>query len=113
MDENWIVNQSQIQERPFTSSTPIVGPLIAYFRAAWNSVATKWYVRALLLQQNAFNKLVATQLQEHDTRLVSQDETQTHLTHQMAEMTVQLTQMNRRLQSIEERLSRLEADRQS
>jgi GT2 family glycosyltransferase len=45
-----------VQERPFTSTVPIVGPAIARFRELWNSVAAKWYVRPLVEQQNEFNK---------------------------------------------------------
>jgi hypothetical protein len=51
-----------LQEQPFVSHVPIFGPVIARLRAAWNSVSTKWYVRPLLQQQNAFNELAAAEL---------------------------------------------------
>lgn len=46
----------RIQERPFASKVPIVGALIVRFRELWNSVATKWYVRPLIEQQNEINR---------------------------------------------------------
>jgi hypothetical protein len=48
----------RIEEVPLRSSLPIVGPLIAAFRNAWNSVAAKWHVRHLFEQQQGFNQLV-------------------------------------------------------
>ena len=48
----------QVTERPFTSKVPVLGPLIVFIRERWNRVATKWYMRGLLEQQNRFNELV-------------------------------------------------------
>jgi GT2 family glycosyltransferase len=58
-----------LREQPFSSQVPIVGPLIARLRAAWNSVSTKWYVRPLLQQQNEFNQLAATEITTQAERL--------------------------------------------
>jgi SAM-dependent methyltransferase len=49
----------EVQESPFVSQIPLLGPLIARFREAWNSVACKWHVRRLLEQQIQFNRSVA------------------------------------------------------
>jgi SAM-dependent methyltransferase len=49
----------EVQESPFVSQTPLVGPVIAAFRQAWNSVACKWHVRRILDQQVQFNHSVA------------------------------------------------------
>lgn len=49
----------EVQESPFVSQTPLVGPVIAAFRQAWNSVACKWHVRRILEQQVQFNRSVA------------------------------------------------------
>ena len=51
-----------IQEVPFTSTVPVIGPLIAGFRSLWNSVSTRWYVRPLLHQQNVFNARLVGQV---------------------------------------------------
>jgi hypothetical protein len=61
-----------LQEYCFRSSIPLIGPLIARLRAAWNSVSTKWYVRPLLQQQNEFNELVAVAIAAHDADLHNQ-----------------------------------------
>jgi hypothetical protein len=108
-DYDWLVVKSQIQERPFTSETAVIGSLITRFRELWNNVSTKWYVRPLLQQQNEFNHLVAHAIREHDDWLITLDREQTALNHNTAELTTQLIQMNRLLHSVDERLSRLEA----
>ena len=57
-----------VQELPFESSTPVIGPLLAAFRSAWNSIAAKWHVRRILNQQNAYN-LIIYQLLEVQVRI--------------------------------------------
>lgn len=108
-DYGWMAAKSQVEERPFTSETAVIGSLIARFREFWNSISTKWYVRPLLQQQNEFNRLITQAIQEHDEWLIALDREQTALTHNTAEITAQLIQMNRLLQSVDEKLSRLEA----
>ncbi|MBN1954765.1 MAG: glycosyltransferase family 2 protein [Anaerolineae bacterium] len=56
--------QWKIEERPFRSAVPLVGPGIAAFRDAWNKIATRWYVLPLLQQQNELNYAVALLLAE-------------------------------------------------
>jgi GT2 family glycosyltransferase len=53
LDDLW-----EVQEQPFESSLPLLGPLIVLLRSTWNSVATKWYVRPLLRKQVQFNGAV-------------------------------------------------------
>ena len=108
-DGAWLLQKSQVQERPFTSNTPIIGPLLVRFRQMWNSVATKWYVRPLLQQQNSFNQLAVSQLQEHDQWFILQDREQTELTHDLAQMTLYLGQISQRLQALDAQLALLEA----
>ncbi len=107
-DADWLLEKSQVRERPFTSTTPIIGPLLVRFREAWNSVATKWYVRPLLQQQNSFNQLVVSQLHEHDQWFVLQDREQTALANELAQISAHLGQVNRRLQQLEKQLTLLE-----
>lgn len=106
---DWLIAKAHIEERPFRSDVPVIGSLIARFRETWNRVATKWYVRPLLAQQNEFNQLIAEQIHDHNVRLIAQDRERTELVHDTAELTAQLIQMNRLLESIDERLSHLEA----
>ncbi len=91
-----------VQERPFTSNLPLIGPLVAGFRQLWNSVSTQWYVRPLLAQQNQFNQILVTRLQELEARLISQDQELSALAQDHAELTTQVIQLTRRLQEREE-----------
>jgi DNA repair exonuclease SbcCD ATPase subunit len=40
----------------------VIGPAIARFRELWNSVATKWYVRPLIEQQNEINRRLVVEV---------------------------------------------------
>jgi ubiquinone/menaquinone biosynthesis C-methylase UbiE len=44
-----------VQEPAFSSRLPFIGSLVAALRRFWNHITVRWYVRALLDQQNAFN----------------------------------------------------------
>ena len=108
-------NKWEVKERPFQSGTAVVGPFIAWLRGAWNSISTKWYVRAIVQQQNDFNYLTVRQLEsvaerfeDLNGRLLAQDKEQSALIHDVGQLTTQLIQTNRLLKSIDERLARLE-----
>jgi GT2 family glycosyltransferase len=98
----------EVVERPFASTTPLIGPLLARFRSVWHGVAGKWALRHVIQQQNDINRQIVTRLQLMDERLVAQDQAHSQLVYDVAEMGLQLAQMNRLLQSIDERLARLE-----
>ena len=108
----------QVEERPFTSPTPLIGPLIARLRTLWNNIATKWYVRPLIQQQNEINwhivhhlqaiterqeqilqqqQIIMQRQQFQDERLIAQDQDQTHLFHDTAEITAHLIQLKQYL----------------
>ena len=97
--------KARVEERPFSSETPIIGPLLARFRAVWNSVATKWYVQPLLAQQNEYNRQVAIRLLAQDGRLISQDQLQTDQARTIAELTAQLIALKKRVEQLEEQLA--------
>ena len=84
---NLLSEKAQLQPQPFQSRMPIIGPLIAWFRTAWNNIAARWYVQAVVEQQNRFNLLVVEQMQHIEARLIEQDRLQTELIHQLAELT--------------------------
>ena len=54
----------RIEPQPFHSGIPVLGPLIAWFRSAWNQVATKWFVLPLVEQQNAYNQVLLQALEQ-------------------------------------------------
>ena len=109
VEQDWMVAEAEVVERPFTSATPFIGSLLARFRSGWNSIATKWYVRPLLAQQNQFNRLVAERFGEQNGRLIAQDRQQTQHSHDLAEITALLTQLNRQLTELDQRLTALES----
>ena len=110
-----VITHSQIQEKPFSSHIPLIGPIIVCFRNLWNQVATKWYVLPLVQQQNAFNRKTVVYLQameriqqEFDERLIALDRDQVQLQKSITEVTHQLIQMNNLLSTIQQQLSRKE-----
>ncbi len=62
-----------VQEQPFVSGAPGLGPLIVALRNAWNWMSTKWYVRPLVAQQNEFNTQVVTALREAQAQMIEQN----------------------------------------
>jgi hypothetical protein len=110
-----LLERARVEERPFPSPTPVVGPLLDWLRGLWISVAARWYVRPMLEQQNEFNRLVVTHLRaqaDHlyaqDAPLIAQDRAFVAQTRATAELTAQLIQLNRRLAALEARLDALE-----
>jgi len=101
-------NRWELEERPFTSSVPVVGGLIVAVRNVWNSVAAKWYVRPLIEQQNQYNRLFAELIDHFNRQLVDDARENSEINHDIAELTTLLTSINQNLESLEERLSRLE-----
>lgn len=106
---------AELREQPFQSNVPVVGSLIAWFRSAWNSVSTKWYVRPMLAQQSEYNRRVIDLLSEMDSRahqlqtvlddldqrLIVQDREKTHLLAQLGEASARLTQLSSALDALE------------
>lgn len=108
-----------VRGQPFRSDVPGVGWLIAWFRSAWNSISTKWYVLPLLQQQNEFNAALVHYLRavQHATdarqersdalgeiveqRLIDLDRDQAILAQNVAELSYQLRRLNRSLATAE------------
>jgi hypothetical protein len=112
MDDYWLLEKAEVQERPFVSATPLIGPFITWFVRQWHLHVTQRYVRPFVDQQNQYNRLLAQALHDHDTRLIMQDRRQTELTRQMAELTSQVKQMNHLLTDLNERLAQLDTSNQ-
>jgi hypothetical protein len=104
-----------LSEQPFVSRVPVLGPLIAGFRTAWNNISTRWYVRPLAHQQSLFNRalldeLAALRAENAALRaelqaliaplqewLISQDRDQAELRHDLSETASRLGQLMRQL----------------
>jgi GT2 family glycosyltransferase len=63
---------AELRERPFASDTPLIGPLIARFRTAWNNVASRWYLGHLMTQQSRFNQLAVNEMERYEIELREQ-----------------------------------------
>jgi len=104
-DNHNLTEKWQVEERPFTSNTPVIGSLIVRFRQFWNNLSTTWYVRPLIQQQNQINQelvqRVAQTTEELSNRLISADHDQTDMARQLAELTYTVNNMNQRLAKIE------------
>lgn len=109
-EPDWFLTKARIAERPFTSTTPLIGPFIAWLRTRWNNVSTRWYVLPILAQQNSYNQLVAERLSDMDNRLIALDREHTQLVHDVAELSVHFRQMNQLLHAINARLAHLEEE---
>jgi hypothetical protein len=111
----WLQEKGRLREQPFTSDVPLLGPLIVWFRSAWNSVAAIWVIRPIIQQQSEFNALVVGQIdafeEQMTEQIVMQDREQTALTRDMGELSLQVKQMIRLLERIDGRLALLEEGR--
>ena len=114
-DRDWLIEKGIIVEQPFSSAVPLFGPLIVWFRTMWNDVATKWYVRPMLNQQNDFNRLAVESIREIETYSyefsLDQERELSHLRHDLAALQLQLSQLKRHLTELDDRLKDVDADR--
>ena len=90
-------------ERPFVSTVPLFGPLIARFRTAWNNVASRWYVGHVMEQQNAFNALAVRQLETYEMELREQ-------LALLEEQVVEQEELRRRVQELAARVAQLQRE---
>ncbi len=97
-----------VEERPFSSHVPVIGPIIAWLRTIWNDVSTKWFVRLILQQQNEVNRILAQrqtiqeQILHNQSQLLQEiDRDQTIVLTQLLEITQQLDRIEARLGSLE------------
>ncbi len=97
-------SRQHVSERPFSSRTPIIGRIIAWFRTQWNNVATRWYVLPIMQQQNAINELwlmafkEQTQISRERLEMLKRD--QVTLIEQMAELSYRLIRLEERIEQV-------------
>ena len=112
-DPDQLFEKGKIVEKPFSSTLPVFGPLIVWFRTMWNSVATKWYVRPMLDQQNEFNRLMVECVRDFESYAYElsalQDHDLTRLRHDVAALHLQVAQLNQRLSKLDEILDQKDA----
>jgi hypothetical protein len=114
-DADPLASMWEVTERPFTSDTPVIGSLIVRLRELWNWMSTRWYVRALLEQQNRFNYRILQRVTELETHVLDfdADRESTVLTREMGELRVRLTtleqRIDREMSALHTRLDRIES----
>ncbi len=59
----------RVREKPFASSLPLAGKLVAWLRERLNNLSTRWYVQPILQQQVDYNASVARALRELSRQL--------------------------------------------
>lgn len=106
---------AELHEQPFHSDVPVIGGLIAWFRSAWNGIATKWYVRPMMAQQTAYNRALVDYLgqldaqgqllqmlaDDLDRRIIAEDHQQTQIAQQVGETTARIVQLRSALREHE------------
>jgi ribosome-associated translation inhibitor RaiA len=95
----------QLQERPFPSNKPVIGPIIDRLRQFWNNISVGWYVHPVVWQQNEINQELVDITVEVNGRLVSADHDQADLARQVAALTYAINKMNQRLSKLEDDLA--------
>jgi hypothetical protein len=58
--------EHRLEDLEFESSTPVVGPVIAWLRRSWYNVAARWAVQHLAEQQQAVNRAYLSRIEEHE-----------------------------------------------
>jgi hypothetical protein len=100
---------SQIEPHPFTSSVPVLGPLIARLRDLWASVAVKTYTGSLNTQQNEFNQAAADELRAIEGRLREFSDVWLRQEGEQRELSSELAAIQQELHKIYSSLSRIES----
>lgn len=94
-----------LTETPFRSRIPVIGGMVAWLRAQWNNVATRWYVLPLIRQQNEVNALWLAIFKEQTDRFQRQlallEQDQVEVVQQMAEMKYTIRQLDQRIARLE------------
>jgi len=114
-----VVALHRVQERPFRSRVPVIGPLIAWLRDRWNRISTTWYVRPILEQQVAFNAAVVQVLHDLEryvqvtsTDVVQRTDALFRITEQEAAvLSARCDDLRGAVQALEAAVERLEAAR--
>ncbi len=103
-----------IQEQPFASQVPVVGPLIAALRQKWHNLAVRWSLMPVIHQQNQFNTQVSDffRLQMHmgdQLRIALQHTRQSivELERDVTENTLDVAENMREINEMAERLAAL------
>lgn len=107
--------RAQVVEPEFKSVLPLLGSSLVAVRRAWNWMSTKWYVRQVIEQQNAFNAAVVEVVSElagvldgQARRLDTWEESAVRSERGFVGLTRDVALLEARIQRIEDRLEHIE-----
>jgi GT2 family glycosyltransferase len=104
-----------VEERPFTSSAPLIAPLIVWLRGRLIDAGPRWHVKQILAQQVEFNAAVYRALAgataEAQTARLSAEASAALLVERLEALSAQQADLLARLRDLERRIARLDAGR--
>lgn len=98
-----------VRERPFISHLPLIGQGVAWLRTLWNNVAARYYLQALLQQQNELNRRVTIYLNQHQEKLKQQNNSGLSMSQTVTKLQAQLSEIDQQVRALEARFTRLAA----
>ncbi|MSQ15728.1 MAG: class I SAM-dependent methyltransferase [Dehalococcoidia bacterium] len=108
-----LAERHYLNELVFSSSIPVLGPVISRARQLWNSISTKWYVRHIVQQQVDFNLSAVASIQHLDQALEGLRQEIRYLEDLSVENDRYVTRLNTLMGSLSFYLQRLEAEHKS
>jgi GT2 family glycosyltransferase len=102
-----------VEERPFRSSVPLLGPLIVWLRGRLIDTGPRWHTRQILAQQVEFNAAVYRALGSASAEALAArlagEATAALLVEQLEALSARQTELMARLAELERRLAALDA----
>ncbi len=86
-----------LEEYHFHSSTPVLGPMIAWARTLAYNVAARWGVQAVITRQNEINAQLVEVIRQLEVRLIEQDRDLTMLARTLAEIDIRQRHLTKAL----------------
>jgi GT2 family glycosyltransferase len=101
-----------VEERPFTSSAPLIAPLVVWLRSRLIDAGPRWHVKQILAQQVEFNAAVYRALAgataEAQAARLGAEASAALLVERLEALSAQQADLLARLSDLEQRLARLE-----
>lgn len=98
---------AEVRPRPFHSSLPILGPLIATLRTLWSQIETVPYIKPVREQQNEVNQIITTLSQEYLTVLETVATTNQLQAEQQLALRQQIINLRQQIQATQQQLHHL------
>lgn len=89
-----------VRERPFISHLPLIGQGVAWLRTLWNNVAARYYLQALLQQQNELNRRVTIYPNQHQEKLKQQNNSGLSMSQTVTKLQAQLSEIDQQVRAL-------------